>query len=239
MNQNLTTYKVLLVEDDEPTLERLVSAVNKHQQLNVGERHTTLKGALDSLATYRPDVLLTDLGLPDGHGLELIKAVKKLGEEIEIMVISVFGDERNVIAAIEAGATGYLLKDGSADYIGESIIDMLNGSSPISASIARHVLKRFRATSTQNATTGSSLDPNQKRPKPAADAPKLTKREMDVLEYITRGFTYNEVANFLELSPHTVTSHIKHIYQKLEVKSRSEAVFEAVQLGLVDIHQET
>lgn len=239
MNQNLTTYKVLLVEDDEPTLERLVSAVNKHQQLNVGERHTTLKGALDSLVTYRPDVLLTDLGLPDGHGLELIKAVKKLGEEIEIMVISVFGDERNVIAAIEAGATGYLLKDGSADYIGESIIDMLNGSSPISASIARHVLKRFRATSTQNATTGSSLDPNQKRPKPAADAPKLTKREMDVLEYITRGFTYNEVANFLELSPHTVTSHIKHIYQKLEVKSRSEAVFEAVQLGLVDIHQET
>ena len=232
MNQKLKTYKVLLVEDDEPTLERLVSAVNKHQQLDVGQQHSTLKGALDCLASYQPDVVLTDLGLPDGHGVELIESAKNLNENIEIMVISVFGDERNVVTAIEAGATGYLLKDGTADYIGESIIDMLNGSSPISASIARHVLKRFRATS-------AATDTNQKQTKPAADAPKLTKREMDVLEYITRGFTYNEVAKFLELSPHTVTSHIKHIYQKLEVKSRSEAVFEAVQLGLVDIHQET
>ena len=232
MNQKLKTYKVLLVEDDEPTLERLVSAVNKHQQLDVGQQHSTLKGALDCLISYQPDVVLTDLGLPDGHGVELIESAKKLNENIEIMVISVFGDERNVVTAIEAGATGYLLKDGTADYIGDSIIDMLNGSSPISASIARHVLKRFRATS-------AATDTNQKQTKPAADAPRLTKREMDVLEYITRGFTYNEVAKFLELSPHTVTSHIKHIYQKLEVKSRSEAVFEAVQLGLVDIHQET
>ena len=239
MNQKLKTYKVLLVEDNEPTLERLVSAVNKHEQLDVAQQHSTLKGALNSLSICRPDVVLTDLGLPDGHGLELIKAVKALSEDIEIMVISVFGDERNVVSAIEAGATGYLLKDGTADYIGESIIDMINGSSPISASIARHVLKRFRAASTQTAETSPDPSTKQKRPKPAPDAPRLTKREMDVLEYITRGFTYNEVAKFLELSPHTVTSHIKHIYQKLEVKSRSEAVFEAVQLALVDIHQET
>ncbi|HBA34935.1 MAG TPA: DNA-binding response regulator [Gammaproteobacteria bacterium] len=225
-------YTVLLVEDDGPTRERLAKAVNKHDQLQVPWQFATLKEGLNQLENTPPDVVLTDLGLPDGHGIDLIRRARQLSETMEIMVISVFGDERNVVSAIEAGATGYLLKDGPADYIGESIIDMLNGSSPISASIARHILKCFRHDAPHLPEGKETKQPEKT---PPADIPKLTKRETDVLEYITRGFTFNEVAGILNLSPHTVTSHIKHIYRKLEVKSRSEAVFEAVQLGLVDI----
>ena len=114
-------YTVLLVEDDGPTRERLATAVNKHDQLQVPWQFATLKEGLNQLEKTPPDVVLTDLGLPDGHGIELIRRARQLSEAIEIMVISVFGDERNVVSAIEAGATGYLLKDGPADYIGESV----------------------------------------------------------------------------------------------------------------------
>ena len=177
---------------------------------------------MEALRQNNPDVLLTDLGLPDSHGIDLIRTARIKNEQIEIMVISVFGDEKNVVSAIEAGATGYLLKDGDSEYIGDSIIDLISGGSPISPSIARHLLKRFKTSKQEKATDQT--------------APSLTKREMEVLKAVAKGLTYIEIADLLSMSPNTVTSHIKHIYRKLEVRSRSEAVFEAVQLGLIDLN---
>lgn len=215
-------YSVLLVEDDSPTRERLAGIIGFHPRLELVQSCGSLMQGMEQLPIQTPDVLLTDLGLPDGHGIDLIRAARHSDERIEIMVISVFGDERNVINAIEAGATGYLLKDGDPSYIGESIMELLAGGSPISPSIARHLLKRF--------STAPKADPIKDDSTPA-----LTKREIDVLKAVSKGFTYIEIADVLTMSPHTVTSHIKNIYRKLEVRSRSEAVFEAVQLGLINM----
>jgi len=215
---------ILLVEDNKPTRQHLTRAINNHPQLKVAQACSCLQEGLQALSQQAPDVLVTDLGLPDGSGIELIRAARHLDENIAIMVITVFGDERNVLSAIEAGASSYLLKDGDTDYIADAILKLLNGESPISAAIARQLLKRYQR-------------PNQTTLEPAAiPDPHLTEREVEVLACMAKGYTYNEAADILGMSSHTVTSHIKKIYRKLEVNSRGEAVYEAIQLGLVDLH---
>lgn len=220
----MQTYSVLLVEDDQNTRERLASIVAAHPQLNVTAAVGTCLEAQAELKKGFPAVLLSDLGLPDGNGLDLIRFVSSHNPQTESMVITVFGDEKNVLAAIEAGASGYLLKDGDSSYIGQSIMQMLAGGSPISASIARFLLKRFKPASIEPT---SSPDPR----------PALTAREQAVLELVAKGFSYVEIAKTLDMSVHTATSHIKHIYRKLAVNSRSEAVFEAMQLGIIKLNQ--
>jgi DNA-binding NarL/FixJ family response regulator len=220
----MQTHTVLIVEDDENTRTRLASIVSAHPQLTVTAAVGTCLEAQAELKKGFPDVLLSDLGLPDGNGLDLIRFVTTHHPQTESMVITVFGDEKNVLAAIEAGASGYLLKDGNSEYIGQSIMQMLAGGSPISASIARFLLKRFKSASTE--------------PTPSPDPrPALTAREQAVLELVAKGFSYVEIAKTLDMSVHTVTSHIKHIYRKLAVNSRSEAVFEAMQLGIIKLTQ--
>lgn len=214
---NPKEYQVVLVEDDPITRERIKTAVEQHPELNVVATAGNCSQGREIIESHQPDVLLVDLGLPDGHGTELIQLAQSVSPKTEIMVITVFGDEKNVVEAIEAGATGYLLKDGEADYIGQSIKQMLNGGSPISAAIARHLLKRFKSSSIQD----------------SPDAPKLTARENEVLVLVAKGFSYSEISSTLGISVNTVTSHIKHIYRKLNVNSRGEAVFEAIQLGLI------
>jgi DNA-binding NarL/FixJ family response regulator len=213
-------YTVLLVEDHPETRERLANAVRTHPQLQLVAAAENCETANQALDAKIPDVMLTDLGLPDGNGLDLIQRVAAMQGNTEIMVITVFGDEKHVLSAIEAGASGYLLKDGTADYIGDSIVQMMNGESPVSPAIARHLLKRFRTM--QTAT-----------PVKDKDSPKLTPRESEILQYVAKGFSFTEVANLISVSPHTVTHHIKNIYKKLAVCSRAEAVYEAMQLGLV------
>ena len=213
-------YDVLLVEDDDATRARLARAVERNPQLCLRRAVGTFAEAVESFANGLPDVLLTDLGLPDGNGIELIRELKRRGASTEVLVITVFGDEKHVVAAIEAGATGYLLKDGSDEYIGNSILELIHGGSPISPAIARHLLKRFH---------GEPPEP----PGGGAPVPKLTEREREVLELLVKGFTFGEIGDLLDISAHTVTSHVKHIYVKLEVRSRAEAVYEAMTLGLV------
>ncbi len=209
---------VLIVEDDPPTRKRLEAVVKNIPDLS-------LMGSTGSAADARtalrgqPDVMLVDLGLPDGSGVDVIREAQRVSPGTRAMVITVFVDERHVMDAIAAGAMGYLLKDGSAEYVGHSIAELLAGGSPISAPIARHLLQRFQPQ------------------RPAArtgDAP-LTARELEILTHIAKGFSVAEVGELLGISARTVTTHVQHIYRKLEVKSRSEAVFEAVNLGLIDL----
>ena len=216
---------ILLVEDDEATRIHLAQSIDAHSQLCVIAAYGTLEQGLQALSTHAPDVLVTDLGLPDGSGIDLIHAARKQDVAIEIMVITVFGDEHNVLAAIQAGASSYLLKDGDTDYIGDAIMQLLAGESPISAAIARQLLNRYQ----------NSNNPLPEARGSATQKSQLTDRETEVLGCMAKGYTYNEAAGILGMSYHTVTSHIKKIYRKLEVNSRSEAVFEAVQMGLVDI----
>ena len=212
------TYRVLLVEDEKHARERLSSALTAHPCLELQAAVGDVAAALRSLESRCPDVLLTDLGLPDGDGIELIRAVQARAPETAVMVVTVFGDERHVLSAIEAGATGYVLKDDQPERIGQAIMELLAGGSPISAPIARHLLKRFRLP---------------EKAEPQVDTPILTGREREVLRLVAKGFAFGEIAAMLDISNHTVTSHIKNIYRKLSVHSRSQAVFEALQLGLV------
>ena len=218
----MKTYSVLLVEDNPDTRRRLAQAVDSHAQLQLMAAVATCEEARKAFNAASPDVLLTDLGLPDGNGRDLIREIKGKTADAEVMVITVFGDEKHVLLAIEAGASGYLLKDGSSDYIGDSIVQMVEGASPISPAIARHLLKRFQAEK-----------PATKSIK--ADVPRLTPREYEVLQYVAKGFSAAEVGDLLNLSGHTVTSHVKKIYGKLAVRSRSEAIYEAIQLGILNM----
>jgi DNA-binding NarL/FixJ family response regulator len=219
-----TRHGVLLVEDDEYTRDRLARAVAEHPALELLAAVGSCAEARRELDRRQPAVLLTDLGLPDGDGVELIREVRRRGFKTETMVVTIFGDEQHVVTAIEAGAMGYLLKDGSPDYIGQSILDMLAGGSPISPPIARYLLRRFRTIE-----AAPAAEP--------ADLPRLSEREREVLGLIVKGFSYAEAARLTGTSPHTVTAHVRNIYRKLEVHSRGEAVYEALQLGLVKLDE--
>lgn len=217
-------YSVLLVEDDESTRERLAQVIENHPKLKLIDKDDTFAKAMASIKNQVPDVLLCDLGLPDGNGIELIREVRDRGYNTETMVITVFGDEQHVISAIEAGATGYLLKDGRADYIGDSIIQMMQGGSPISASIARHLLKKFKVTASDKIDNGAPHN--------------LSKQEVTVLHYLSKGFNCADIAELLNISSHTVTTYIKRIYRKLAVHSRGEAVYEAHKMGIISMDDE-
>ena len=214
---------VLIVEDDQHIRERLTCAVAQHPELNICAESGFHDEGMELLVAHKPNVLLVDLGLPDGDGIELINQATQFGS-IESIVVTVFGDETHVMRAIEAGATGYLLKNTGVDDIGESIMEVLNGGAPISPAISRHLLQHFRNDKKITAVQQGSL-------------PNLTKRELDVLIYISKGLNYQEIADSLNISYHTVSTHIKRIYRKLHVSSRSEAVYEAEQLGLIHIRE--
>jgi len=204
---------VMLVEDDTSIRHRLAGVIKKNDKLQLIASCPTVATAKAVLQEHAPDVLLVDLDLPDGNGLELIQLVHKDGHDTAIMVISVFGDEGHILKAIAAGASGYLLKDDESIQIETAIIDLAAGGAPISPSIARHLMKHFR--------------PEEQL------LEKLTKREQQVLQKVAKGYTTQEIAEMEALSYHTVATHVKNIYRKLSVNSRAEAVFEALKMNLI------
>jgi len=211
---------ILLVEDDPPTNWRLKDALER-AGFDVAAA-MTLAEARASLETRKPRVLLTDLQLPDGHGVELIRETRARLPDTEIMVISILGDEESVISAITVGATGYILKDAFPTDIAATVRELVAGHSPISASIARFIVRRTQSTA-------------EPPPGPQLNTTRLTPREIDILWGIAKGFSYAEIASHLGMSRQTVPGHIKSIYRKLEVHTRGEAVFEAVQQGLIKL----
>lgn len=218
------TTSVLIVEDDPAALSRLVQAVDMHAPATVVAGCTASAAeALAWLAQHQPDVLLCDLGLPDGSGIDVIRHARERYPACDCMVVTVFGDDQHVLASIEAGAIGYLLKDETTDRIAASIGEIRAGGSPMSPLIARQVVTRLRGDPPEAAARDAQ----------AGRAVALSARESEILDLISRGYTYAETARYLGLSVHTVQSHIKNIYGKLAVRSRGEAVFEAAKLGLL------
>jgi DNA-binding NarL/FixJ family response regulator len=227
MLRSMAPHRVLLVEDDGPTRQHLARAVEAHPKLALLGTAASLAEARALLDREAPDVLLTDLGLPDGSGIELIRELRRSAPAAVAMAITALGDERTVLSAIEAGASGYLLKDGSFAEIGEALMELAAGGSPISPGIARHLLRRLQRAGAAEGVAPAS-DPS---------APRLTEREHEILSLIAKGFSFPEIAGLLAISPHTVTTHVRHIYEKLEVSSRGSAVYEAVQLGLIRLEE--
>jgi len=215
---------ILVVEDDDQTREYFASTLEADGTASRVDRAPSFQAGLHVLSTDPPDVMLVDIGLPDGSGIDLIRHARKNSPETLSMVITVFGDESSIIGALEAGARGYLLKSEGPDDLRRSVSQLLGGGAPISPAIARHLLKRF-------GSAPASAEP------PKKEGPHLTRREREVLQLIVRGYTYQNVAEALGISRHTATSHIRGIYRKLEVRSRSEAVYEALSLGLVKVDE--
>jgi DNA-binding NarL/FixJ family response regulator len=213
--------RIALVEDDAETRQRLAASICKQDWLELVAAFATGTEALSALAAANPDVLLVDLGLPDISGLDVIRCAAARLPDCDILVISMFGDEANVLAALEAGARGYLLKGSLARDISIDIRDLRDGGSPLSPSIARQVLKRLQ-----------SRQPGRAEPK-SSEYTDLSPREIEILNAISRGFSYAETAVTLGITVGTVHTHLKRIYGKLAVHSKTEAVFEAGRLGLL------
>lgn len=210
--------RVAVLEDHGPTRDYFARCVRSHPALELAGCFGSIREARGWFAGHDADVLLTDLGLPDGHGLSLIKALRESHPRCDVLVISVFGDAETVIDCVEAGAVGYIHKDPQPDDVAKVILEVRSGASPISPMIARGVLERLRARSANE--------------RPAAEV-SLSPAESDVIELIARGYAYAEIARLRGVSIGTVQTHVKRLYAKLAVHSRSEAVFEATQLGLL------
>jgi DNA-binding NarL/FixJ family response regulator len=214
----------VLVEDDKPVRDRFESILRRWSGGQVVAACGTLSEATGIIRDHPIDLLIADLNLPDGHGVQAIRSLRTIQPKAEAMVISVLADDRSVIAAIEAGASGYLLKDSDPINIIDAITDLLAGRSPISSTIARTLVRRLAGRE----TAGEAVPPGE-------ETQKLTPREMDILWGIAKGFTYAELADRLGISRQTVPVHIRNIYRKLQANNRSEAVYEASRRGLIQL----
>jgi len=210
-------HTVLIVEDDLRLRAALAQAVLAAPDLKLVGETDDLPDGLRLLEAMQPEVLLVDIGLPSGSGLELIRHAAKRSPHCNVMVITVFAEEQLVVDCIEAGATGYLLKGSSPQDIAAQIRLLVAGGSPISPTIARRLLGRFMSSR----NTSDSV-------------PSLSTQELAVLSLSAKGYSYDEIAPLLKLSRHTVETYVKRIYRKLQVHSKTAAVYEARKLGLVD-----
>jgi len=225
-SRSATLVRVMIVEDDPGMLERFAAALVHNPLTQVVEKVRSGREALARLPLVTPDVLLVDLGLPDIHGTEVIRFAARTLPECDIMVVTVFGDVRNVIASVESGATGYVLKDCSDEDLVARVLELRAGGSPMSPGIARIVLNQMRGG-------GAAARAGARRGAGDGTSTALTARETDVLRLLSRGYTYTEVGDRLGISVHTVASHIKNSYRKLAVHTGTAAVTRAAELGLL------
>jgi DNA-binding NarL/FixJ family response regulator len=218
---------ILLVEDDIATRDWLAGLLSSGPGAGRVVCFGSAGEALDWLVDHRPDIVLIDLGLPDRPGTEVIRAAATRWPACDILVITIFGDEAHVVAALEAGANGYLLKDSSLDNIREHLAYLRLGGSPMTPRIARMLIRQHRDTRLPVGESGlMALDLAPAELHHLELPGELSQREHEVLTGIAKGFSYAEVASALNVTTNTVRSHIKSIYLKLSVNSRSEAVYE-------------
>lgn len=213
--------KVTIVEDDASFRTSFVAAVDAAEDMLLHGVAESVAQAMTLLEGLPADILVVDLGLPDGSGIEVIRAAHGAWPECGIMVSTTFADDRHVIPSIEAGAAGYLLKDSTASRMADDIRTLHSGGSPISPRIARKILLRFMPASQPPV---EQLSPTQS---------PLSPREQQALELITKGFSYDEIAELMGVSRNTVMTFVRRIYHKLEVSSKAEAIFEARNHGLL------
>ena len=220
--------RVLLVEDEPNAFARCEQIVLSHPRLDLQASARSYADAcalLDARAGEF-DLLLTDLKLGDGDGSDLIRRWRQ-AEGRFAMVITVFGDVESVMRAVEAGADGYLLKSGSDREMTSAISTVLDGGAPISAAVAGYLLRKLRKDP-ESADSGKSHSPPV----------MLSEREREILADLARGLSYKEAARKRDISPYTVADHVKAIYRKLAVNSRGEAVYRAVQDGIISLDED-
>ena len=212
--------RVAVVEDDAACRSALAHALQAAPDMLLQWQAASRADALAALHTDAPlDVLLLDLGLPDGSGLDLLAALRRRWPQAAAMVSTIFGDEAHVLSAIEAGAMGYLLKDLPASAVVDEVRSLHAGGSPINPLVARKLLLR------QTAPAASA------RPPPASDDAAPSAREAELLRLVARGHTLDEAARAMGVTRHTVRTFVRRVYAKLQVTSQAEAVSAAARKG--------
>jgi DNA-binding NarL/FixJ family response regulator len=199
--------KVCIVEDDARLRESLSVLLDGSHEFRCIGAYPNAETALKQIPVAWPDVILMDINLPKMSGIECVARLKELKPELHVIMLTICGDDDQVFESLKVGASGYLMKKASPAEILEAITEVHAGGAPMSTIVARKVVRYFQQ--------------QQKTPAVATD---LTKRELEILSYLVKGFQYKEIAEALSISGFTVRTHIDHIYQKLHVRSRTEAV---------------
>ncbi len=215
---------VALVEDSPHFRDAFSAAIRAAPDMQLLGVAETREQGLRLLDQPPADVLLVDLGLPDGSGIDVMRAALQRWPRCNMLVSTVFGDEAHVMQCLAAGATGYVLKDSSPEGITHELRTVHAGGSPISPLIARKLLGVFRPESIPAPTVADAS---------GQALVSLSGRETQVLQYVTKGFTYEEIAGLMSISRNTVLSFVRRIYAKLEVRSQIEAIDEARRQGLL------
>jgi DNA-binding NarL/FixJ family response regulator len=224
--------KVLLVEDQPPVLKNQLKILQEAPEIEVIGTALSGEAALALLEKQQPDVILQDLGLPRMSGIEVTREVKQRWPGVEVLIFTIFDEEEKVIEAVKAGASGYLLKGASGEKVIDAIREVRAGGSVIQPNLARRLLRHFRVPEDSSAPPRPEPLPPGLREEPVRP---LTVREIEILRLIAKGLTNNEAARVLGLTRATVRTHLEHIYQKLEVTNRVEAVTEGLRKGLIEV----
>lgn len=207
---------IVVYEDNNNLRESLCNLITFSKDLLLLGNYARADDVSAQVKELQPDVILMDIDLPGMNGIEAVKQIRLFNQQVQIIMLTVFDDNRHVLDAICAGASGYLLKKYISDYLIESITQVLQGEAPMSPGIARMVIQGM-----------------QELPKPIADKYKLTNREKEILSILSKGNSYKLIAADLSISIDTVRTHIKNIYEKLQVHTQTEAVSKAVNERLV------
>jgi DNA-binding NarL/FixJ family response regulator len=215
--------RILVVEDQPNILRSQLKLLAQVPDVDVVGTAMSASDALSEARRLGPELVLLDLELPDRSGIEVTRDLKAALPSVEILIFTIFDEEEKVLEAVRAGASGYLLKGATVDRIAEAIREVRGGGTVIQPSLARRLLRHFRIDAPP-AKGGATAPPSP-----------LTQREAEILQLIARGRSNAQAAAELQISPATIRTHLEHIYQKLEVTNRVEAVTQGLKKGIIEM----
>jgi DNA-binding NarL/FixJ family response regulator len=200
--------EVCIVEDDPHARKTLADWVARSSSFHLAGKWGDVESALAPLQSIRPHVVLMDINLPGMSGVDAVRKLKPLMPHTQFVMLTVYEDEDHIYKALTAGATGYLLKQTPREELLNALNDVHNGGSPMTSNIARKIVQAFRQPTAPADAEGEGLSP----------------REHEVLDMLTQGYLFKEIADRLNISVHTVNTYVRRIYEKLHVRSRAQAV---------------
>ncbi len=210
--------RIAMIEDDPDVVELVTKQIENAPDMEMAWIASNFSEGLAAIDQGGFDVLLCDLGLPDGNGIDLIVQCKQVAPQVDVIVMTSFAEQSKILRTLRAGARSYILKDESLEDCTSAIRETISGGSAISPAIARQLVKLVQ----------------QDNPQTSSDEGHLTKRELEILNFLARGFSVPELSEILKLSKNTIATHVKSIYKKLAVNSRTQAVYEASSRGFID-----
>ncbi len=205
---------IAIVEDEPILLENLKMLLSSEHNITIVGAFKDAEDAMANLKKISPDIIIIDLGLPRKSGIELIREIKIKSPNIDMLVYTGHEDNEHIFSALKAGASGYIIKGGSLKTLIEDVYDLYNGGAPMSPRIAKNVIHEFQ-TEVKN------------------EEYILSPREKSMIIEIEKGLSYKEIADKFNISPHTVHTHIKNIYEKLHAKTRQDALLMARKKGII------